>query len=135
MVEKNKGGRPRKEIDKKTFENLCGIQCTKSEICAVLDVTDKTLENWCKRTYKLGFSDVFRIKREIGKVSLRRSQMRLAEKNASMAIFLGKNYLGQTDTVEQNVNIISDDTREQVSMLIDEIDKRTSDSDIEDNSI
>lgn len=27
-------------------------------------------------------------------------QMRLAEKNASMAIFLGKQYLGQTDKVE-----------------------------------
>ena len=90
--------RPTKEINRKTFENLCGIQCTKEEICAVLDVTDKTLENWCKREYRKGFSEVFSEKRKIGAVSLRRSQFRLAEKNASMGIWLGKQYLGQTDS-------------------------------------
>lgn len=100
----NLGGRPKKEIDQKTFENLCGIQCTKSEVCAVLDVTDKTLENWCRKTYKMGFSEIFAIKREKGKVSLRRSQFRLAEKNAAMAIFLGKNYLGQKDVLEADFN-------------------------------
>lgn len=89
--------RPCKEIDIKAFENLCGLQCTKDEICAFFEVTDKTLENWCKRTYKTGFSDVFRQKRGKGKISLRRAQFRLAGKNASMAIFLGKQYLGQSD--------------------------------------
>ena len=90
-------GRPRKEIPQKEFEKLCGLQCTKSEICCFFDITEKTLETWCKRTYKMGFSQVFAIKREFGKISLRRSQFQLAQKNASMAIFLGKNYLGQTD--------------------------------------
>ena len=33
----------------------------------------------------------------MGKASLRRSQFKLAEVNATMAIFLGKNWLGQTD--------------------------------------
>ena len=32
-----------------------------------------------------------------GKVTLRRYQLRLAEKNAAMAIWLGKQWLGQTD--------------------------------------
>ena len=32
-------------------------------------------------------------------MSLRRAQFRLAEKSAAMAIFLGKNYLGQSDHV------------------------------------
>ena len=53
-------GRPKKEIDKKTFENLCGLQCTKEEICDFLETSDKTLEAWCKRTYNAGFSEVFR---------------------------------------------------------------------------
>ena len=34
--------RPRKEIDQKQFENLCGLQCTLEEICGFFDVTDKT---------------------------------------------------------------------------------------------
>ena len=98
-------GRPLKEIDKKQFENLCGLQCTKEEICGWFDVTDKTLENWCKRTYKAGFSEVFRQKRGLGKISLRRHQWRLAEKNANMAILLGKQYLDQKDQPEIDVAV------------------------------
>lgn len=93
----NKGGRPRKEIDKTQFEKLCGLQCTKEEICSFFDITDKTLESWCKRTYKVGFSEVFRLKRGKGKISLRRYQFELAKKNANMAIWLGKQYLDQSD--------------------------------------
>lgn len=92
--------RPRKEIDQKDFESLCALQCTKEEICGFFDVSDKTLENWCKRTYSEGFSEVFKKKRGKGKISLRRAQFRLAEKSASMAIWLGKQWLGQKDTVE-----------------------------------
>lgn len=96
-------GRPRKEIKQKEFENLCGIQCTKLEICAFFDVTDKTLESWCKRTYHAGFSEVFSQKRGMGKISLRRKQWQLAEKSASMAIWLGKQYLDQRDNVDVTV--------------------------------
>jgi hypothetical protein len=97
-----KVGRPIKEIDKKQFESLCAIQCTIEEICAVLDVDDKTLTKWCKKTYNKNFSEVFTIKRQNGKASLRRMQWRLAEKNPSMAIFLGKNFLNQRDNIEVN---------------------------------
>ena len=95
--------RPRKEIDQKQFENLCGLQCTLEEICGWFDVTDKTLDSWCKRTYHASFSEVFKQKRGAGKISLRRSQWRLAEKNATMAIFLGKQFLGQRDNIDVTV--------------------------------
>lgn len=91
------GGRPQKEIDKKIFESLCGLQCTMQEILAVLDISDKTLSGWCRRTYGKSFSEIFAIKRQLGFISLRRTQFKLAEKSAAMAIFLGKQYLGQTD--------------------------------------
>lgn len=90
-------GRPKKEIDQTTFEKLCGLQCTMHEITAFLDVSDKTLIAWCKTTYGMSFSAIFAIKRQAGFTSLRRSQFRLAEKSAAMAIWLGKQYLGQTD--------------------------------------
>ena len=89
--------RPRKEIDQKQFEHLCGLQCTKEEICGFFEVSEKTLNAWCKRTYKASFSLVFQQKRGKGKISLRRSQIRLAEENASMAIWLGKQYLNQRE--------------------------------------
>jgi len=95
-----KKGRPRKEIDKKNFENLCSLQCTLEEIAGFFDCCEDTIENWCKREYDMLFSDVFKIKRQKGKISLRRNQFRLAEKNANMAIWLGKQYLDQKDKTE-----------------------------------
>lgn len=97
-------GRPKKEIDQKQFENLCGLQCTLEEICGWFGVTDKTIDSWCKRTYHASFSEVFKQKRGLGKISLRRSQWRLAEKSATMAIWLGKQYLGQRDQVDVNMS-------------------------------
>jgi hypothetical protein len=96
--------RPRKEINKAEFEKLCAYQSTQREICAWFDVTDKTLNAWCRRTYRLSFSEVFKIKRQIGYASLRRAQFELAKKNATMAIFLGKNLLGQQDVQQQEVS-------------------------------
>lgn len=102
--------RPRKVIDQKQFENLCGLQCTLEEICSFFDVCTDTLEAWCKRTYKANFSEVFAKKRGMGKISLRRNQWQLAAKNASMAIWLGKQYLGQRDVVE--LGLPTDNTQE-----------------------
>ena len=40
---------------------------------------------------------------------LRRSQFKLAEKNAAMAIFLGKQYLGQKDIPDVSLSDVPDD--------------------------
>lgn len=96
-----KGDTPaQNRIKKEEFEKLCSLQCTYNEICDWFDVEDDTLNSWCKKTYGTTFSEVFKIKRGKGQISLRRTQWKLAEKNAAMAIFLGKQYLGQTDKVE-----------------------------------
>lgn len=98
-------GRPRKQIDKADFESLMALQCTLEEVTAFFDhklggCSEDTIERWCKRTYGLKFADVAPIKKQLGKISIRRAQFRLMEKgNATMCIFLGKNYLGQTDAV------------------------------------
>lgn len=98
--------RPRAKIDQKDFEKLCGLQCTKAEVCAWFDITEKTLERWCKDTYNDGFSQVFAIKRGLGKISLRRYQFQLAEKNATMAIWLGKQYLDQKDYPDGSADLM-----------------------------
>lgn len=97
---KNKGGRPKKQIDKDSFEKLCGLQCTKAEIQAWFDVSDKTLDRWVKETYgnESSFSEVFGQKRGLGKISLRRKQYETAlSGNPTLLIWLGKQYLGQSD--------------------------------------
>lgn len=92
--------RPKKQIDQKTFEGLCGIQCTQSEICDFFDITDKTLNSWCRRTYGESFSEVFNKKRSKGKISLRRAGFELAKKNPAVHIFYCKNFLGMSDRQE-----------------------------------
>lgn len=124
---KGKGGRPKKYIDKQLFEQLCGLQCTLEEMEAFFNCDHKTIARWCRETYEgKRFSQVFREKRQIGKISLRRKQLRLAERSAAMAIFLGKNYLGQKDepeeaaSVEDAVSIVDDVPNMEVKSNADE---------------
>lgn len=102
--------RPKFKIDYDMVEKLAGIQCTQQEIASFLGCSVDTLqrdETFCG-LYKKG--------QENGKMSLRRMQFKLAEKNTAMAIWLGKQYLGQRDNIEvkndiQRIQII-DDTEE-----------------------
>lgn len=109
-------GRPRKEIDKAQFENLCALQCTKAEICAWFDLTDKTLESWCKRTYKMGFSEVFKQKRGKGVISVRRAlyQNAVQRGNTTAQIFWLKNHGGMTDKMQVETKEIKDESIEKM---------------------
>ena len=89
---------PKPKVNRTDFEKLCALQCTLIEFCCFFDCDSKTIERFCESEYKMKFAEVFRIKRGAGQISLRRSQFQLAQKNAAMAIFLGKQYLGQRDT-------------------------------------
>lgn len=108
-------GRPRKEFDKKEFMNLVGMGCTQEEICWWFrDDTGKpanvdTLSRWCKRTFGENYQEYYKKNGGMAlKISLRKSQLKLAEKSAAMAIFLGKNYLNQTDKFEQGIEFVED---------------------------
>lgn len=99
-------------INQKQFESLCAIQCTEEEILAVLDIGKNTLLRWCKETYGTDFGTIFKEKRQNGRASLRRNQFKLAESNPTMAIWLGKQYLGQKDHTEQEI-IVKEKTKSE----------------------
>ena len=100
-------GRPKAEFDKKQFCKLIGLGCTAKEICWFFSTEDgrpanpDTLSKWCKREFDMTFEEY---KKENGGVyrnyQLRLNQIKLSAKSAPMAIFLGKNYLGQKDCIE-----------------------------------
>jgi len=76
-------------------EKYSSIMCTQSEIASLLGVSLSTLEHDPEflRIHKKGM--------ESGKASLRRMQYLNANKgNATMQIWLGKQYLGQKDKQE-----------------------------------
>ena len=62
-------GRPSIKIDKDEFEKLCGIQCTEEEIAGWYKCSIDTVENWCKKTYKTTFSDVYKKLSATGKIA------------------------------------------------------------------
>lgn len=94
--------RPKKEIPQDIFEGACEIQCTLEEMAGLFNCDTKTIEAWCKRTYSEGFSAVYKKKSACGKTSLRRYQYNLARTNPSMAIWLGKQWLGQKDSPDSD---------------------------------
>lgn len=89
-----KMGRPRTEIDMELVKRLANIQCTISEIASIIDVPLSTL------SMRPDFLVVYKNACEGGKASLRRIQWAMAEKSAAMAIWLGKQYLGQVEKIE-----------------------------------
>ena len=85
--------RPRKEIDEDKLEQLASLGLSNAEIAAVLDVSHDTIERNYRETLDWG-----RNKRN---ASLRRKQYEIAMVgNPTMLIWLGKQFLGQSDKNE-----------------------------------
>lgn len=103
--------RPKFQIDYDLVRRLAGIMCTQQEIAACLGCSVDTLER------DEQFCGIYKEARETGKMSLRRMQWKLAEKSYAMAIFLGKQYLGQKDVVENQIanNGILEDLKEALN--------------------
>jgi len=80
-----------KQVDLKLVEDLAGLFCTQAEVCKIVQISERTLRG------RADVAEAFKKGSENGKVSLRRMQFKLAEKSPAMAIFLGKQYLGQHD--------------------------------------
>lgn len=107
------GGRPIKlisELGEEFISKLAGIMCTDEEIAAMMSdryesISVDTLTN---ENNKATFTECKLKGQATGKASLRRNQFRLSESNAAMAIFLGKNWLGQTDKIETKTELGGD---------------------------
>jgi AraC-like DNA-binding protein len=85
--------RPRKQIDEALVEKLAALHCTNDEISSVVGCSPDTLERRFAGTIKRG--------RDRGRTSLKRWQWKAAEGgNVTMMIWLGKQYLGQSDKAE-----------------------------------
>jgi len=111
--------RPRIEIDFEQFKGLCAIMCTEEEIACWFKCSVDTIERWCQRELKMSFAEAYKKYSVGGKISLRRYQMRMAEHNATMAIWLGKQYLGQTDKQEVAVAMQNDETLKEMEKYFD----------------
>lgn len=103
------GGRPLLVLNQAgidLIQALGRLQCTNEEIASCLGTTDTTLLNAQNKEVFLGALEKGKAE---GRMSLRRIQMKLAETSATMAIFLGKQILGQRENVEPQRLVIEND--------------------------
>jgi hypothetical protein len=97
------GGRPRLETNWDEFDALCALQCTLAEIAAQFGFSEDTIERAVKREQGMSFADYFAKKGRAVSYLFRRKQFELAMAgNPTMLIFLGKQWLGQSDRQEIN---------------------------------
>lgn len=95
-------GRPKKDISPEQVENLAAIQCTDLEICAVLGISHDTL---MRRKREPAFMEALENGRAKGRASLRRAQFKAATSgNTALLVWLGKQFLGQSDKLDQTVD-------------------------------
>lgn len=87
----------------RTVSELAKLFCTQKEIAAVLGVTERTFSSFLRDNPEA--RDAWEDGMQYAKISLRRKQLSLADKNAPAAIFLGKNYLGQKDEHHSNLTV------------------------------
>lgn len=94
----NPEGRKPKDIDWKLFRSLCGLMCTQAEMAGVLGIGRKALGERVVKEFGKEWDEVYDRFSAHGKLSLRRYQFNLAKTNATMAIWLGKQWLGQRES-------------------------------------
>lgn len=103
-------GRPREtNIDWHEFDKLLALQCKKDEIASWFDCSEDTIERRVKEAHNMTYAEYSALKMGKGKIALRRNQLQLSKTNAAMAIFLGKNWLGQSDKLDQDIRVSNSD--------------------------
>jgi hypothetical protein len=103
---KSTKGRPRKILSEegiKLVSRMASYMCTEEEIAGCLEMSLDTLHNDDNKEL---FRSAIEKGKANGKESLRRKQYQVGMKgNSSMLIWLGKQWLGQTDKIEQSVGV------------------------------
>lgn len=111
-----KTGRRPKEIDEDIVFKLAAIDCTMTEIAAVVDCDPKTLAN--------RFSEIIAKGKEHGKMSLRRKCYETAMNgNVTMMIWLSKQRLGYREPKQELETRVIDDTQLKITELTDQLIK------------
>lgn len=93
--------RPKSKIDWSKVDDMLEKQCEGTEIAGALGMHPNTFYNRVQYEFDVGFSEYKQQKRESGKSLLRKKQFEVAlEGNTTMLVWLGKQYLQQTDKVQ-----------------------------------
>ena len=94
---------PEKTIVMEQILYWIDLQATQEEVAGSFHVSVETLNNRLMDHFGMNFSELRKRTDGAGKLSLRRFQFNQAKKSATMAIWLGKHWLGQRDNELQDL--------------------------------
>jgi len=93
-----KPGRPPADVDLEQFEKLYELQCTQEEIASFFRLSLSTIKRLAATPEVRNILDRGAA---LGRISIRRQQFRLLREGSNtMAIWLGKQYLGQREKID-----------------------------------
>lgn len=103
-----KTGRPKKEIDWEELKKLSSLPIRQEDVAWVMDLSVDTLSRAIKRKLKMTFAEYMDKNRSKFRINLLAKQYEIAMKgNPTMLIWLGKNYLEQSEPKDVNHEDIS----------------------------
>jgi hypothetical protein len=98
-------GRPHVDIDWAAFNTLCAVACTREEIAAYFKCSIPTIERAVLREHGMRYGEYYAQHASHMTAALRRKQIQLAlNGNVTMLIWLGKQYLGQSEQQKTEVS-------------------------------
>lgn len=123
MAKKKKtSGRSEAVIDWEYVDNLLRSHCTGTGIASLVGVHPNTLYRLCEERNKISFSEYSQQKKAEGKELLRQKQFSVAmQGDKTMMVWLGKQYLDQSDKHDQKISM---ETKPLVIQVGSEQDKQ-----------
>jgi len=118
-------GRPEKKIDWELVDRMLQANCSAKEIASHFNLHYQTFYERIAEKYNTNFTNYAASQRESGLAKLKLSQFEKATDNSSkgnvqMLIWLGKNLLGQKETVSTE-NTVNENTINQFTALMKQI--------------
>ena len=124
-------GRPEKPIDWDKLQYLAECQCTATEVAGYFGIDTDTLARRMQKQFGVNYTVYAAKYWEKGKASLRVRQFEAAmdkdNPNNTMLVFLGKNYLGQSDRQTNETTIKQDNQAAPVIQLNVQLPKSLAD--------
>ena len=123
-------GKPhnRKDITDEQFEQLkklASIFCTKEDAGHILGLDSETVVRNIKDRTGMNWAEFFNVYAASGRTMLRRKQFELAQNSdKTMLIWLGKQYLGQSDKMEQRVQDVTNEMSQSLMNEFKELIKK-----------
>jgi hypothetical protein len=120
-----------RELDRRQFEGLCGMQCSVEELCGWFGCDEAALNAWCMDTYGEDFRSAFDRLAMMGRIALRRDQVAAAKKNVSMARHLEAQRAGHDAPPQKRKNYrLTDAYKELRQSMLQNLIERDLDGDV-----